>query len=144
MLDGCLSSLPVVSGLLHVIAVHQVTDFFGMLHRYFAALSLRLVAADAVSLVQTRRACAGAGNGDVSLTLFSLCLSECLSLSLSLPPSVTSRTGHVMLSNVVICVTLTVTTLTEDVSNNCESSGPVGVSDGVTTLAKEHRKSGRT
>ena len=31
---------------------------------------------------------------------------------------------------------LTTTTLTEDVSNNCQSSGPVGVSDSVMTPRK--------
>ena len=30
-----------------------------------------------------------------------------------------------------VAMTMTTTTLTEDVSNNCQSSGPVGVSDGV-------------
>ena len=39
----------VVRGLLHVIASHHVTDFGRMLHRYLAALALRLVTADANS-----------------------------------------------------------------------------------------------
>ena len=39
--------------------------------------------------------------------------------------------------------TLTAPTLTKDVSNSCQSSGSVGVNDGVMTPAKKHRKSGR-
>ena len=40
-------------------------------------------------------------------------------------------------------VTTKMTTLTEDVSNNYQSSVHVGVSDGVTTPREEHRKSCR-
>ena len=40
-------------------------------------------------------------------------------------------------------MTMTMTTLTENVSNNCQSSGPVRVSDGVMTPRTRHRKSGK-
>ena len=40
-------------------------------------------------------------------------------------------------------MTVTMTTLIEDVSNNCQSSGPVGTGDGVMTHRKKHRTSGR-
>ena len=36
----------------------------------------------------------------------------------------------------------TMTTLIEDGSNNCQSSGPVNMSDGVRDPAKKHQKSG--
>ena len=43
----------------------------------------------------------------------------------------------------LVTTTTTTTTLTEDVPNHCQSSGPMGVSDGVLTWRKKHRKSGR-
>ena len=38
--------------------------------------------------------------------------------------------------------TMTMTTFIDDVSNHCQSSGPVGISDGVMTPRKKHRTSG--
>ena len=57
--------------------------------------------------IMHKESCTSAGNGDVAHSPFSLCLcvsfslSLSLSLSLALVISLLSRTGHVMLSNVV-------------------------------------------
>ena len=48
-----------------------------------------------------------------------------------------------LISHAGSTLTMTITTLIEDVSNNCLPSGPVGMSDVVMTPRNKHRTSGR-